>query len=140
MMLLYQYAYYWMIELQRGTEEWVCRCKAFCAMSMVETCAMGIVWGLYIIFAKILGCGIHKSHTIGHFPLVVTLPFFSAILLVNYQIIAPKKRVEYYKKVFDGWDKQKYMRWKVYVIFFVVSEFVASLLLGMASRKMLLPD
>ena len=138
-LMLYQYAYYWMLEIDkygwRGKlSASVTKSKAFIAFAIVETCALG---AFYIFIANImLGVPIHKG---AYPPVIVFLIYVAAMVYVNKQLLGPSKRIEYYKDIFDGWDKGKRMRWKLYVILISVLAFVAFILAVQASRKMLQP-
>ena len=134
-MLVYQYVYYWMLEIDRGKlSEMTSRYKALFVYMVIE------IWGLgaiYTLVANIvLGLPIHKSATI---PIVWILVFVFAMLYVNRRLLGSKDRTDQYKKIFDGWDKWKRARWKLYVVFIAVSVFAIMMLVVQASRKMLVP-
>jgi len=131
--LLYQYVYYWMLEIDRGKlSEMTSKYKAFLVFLAVETWMLG---AFYIIGARMFGVGIHKIHL----PIVVCLAYVFAMLYVNRWLLGYPKRTEHYKKILDGWDKWKRARWKLYVVFIAVSVFVLFMLVVQASRPMLRP-
>ena len=122
-MLLYQYAYYWMIEWdkwswKRRLAESTSMCRVLVVFSVIESFGLAAVYAL--IFNVILGVD-DSNYTPNAFLILVLLIFYSScILLFNRWLLGPKERVEHYRKIFQTWDKQKLMRWKLYLIFISV--------------------
>lgn len=140
LMLIYQFAYYWMIERDHGrSQPWHARYTAFCSVIVVEFFLLGSLLSIYNIIAISHGVVIYRSYL----PRAQMLPFgiaaFIGLLYLNGKILASKERVARYKELFDAWDERKRTRWKIYVVSFAVMAFVVFVLLANQSRQMLQP-
>jgi hypothetical protein len=69
---------------------------------------------------------------------IIVSPFFLAIVYAN-SLLLNKARVEYYGKIFHGWNKQKRMRWKIYVLLVGALSFVLLFLVGEIHQSLLQP-
>jgi hypothetical protein len=38
------------------------------------------------------------------------------VIMLNYWLLGPARRIEHYKRLFDGWDRKKHWRWRLYLI------------------------
>ncbi len=140
LMLIYQFAYYWMIERDHGkSEPWHARYTALCSIIFVEIFLLGWILAIYNIIAISQGGVIHRSYLTQAQGLPYGIAAFIGLLYLNGKILASKERVAHYKKLFDAWDKRKRTRWKIYVVSFAVMTFVVFVLLANQSRQMLQP-
>jgi uncharacterized protein (DUF486 family) len=114
---------------RRGSgDAWVPRFKALCALVVVEAFGLGALLTIYISVAAMLGFGTHLSPLSKPILWAYSISYGIAMLYVNRWLIGPSERIEYYRTIFDGWDKQKRMRWKIYVVLITVSTFVVFVL------------
>jgi hypothetical protein len=112
----------------------VSKYKAFFVFGVV------VMWGLGALYTFVvnivLGFPIHRNSP---FPVTVFVVYALAVICVNQWLLGPEKRVEYYREIFDGWDKQKHLRWTLYVTFIAISMLLIFFFVVQASRPMLVP-
>ena len=137
--LIYQFAYYWIIERNRHKPAWLARQSALIAIGVVETYVLASFGALYNIIAISHGAVIHRSYLTRVQMLPYGILYFAALIYVNAKIFASSERVARYKELFDSWDKRKRTRWKIYVVSFAVMAFVVFVLLANQSRQILQP-
>ena len=134
-MLIYQYAYYLISEWDKraGMPVLFTEIKALSLFSMFEVLALGTVYGF--VYHVMLGLPIREipSSIIGAFAIGLMLCY------VNQRIIGSENRIRHYRKIFDAWDKNKHMRWTIYVISIAVSTLLAFLLVAETSLNGLNP-
>lgn len=116
---LYQYFYYWQIEWDQYSwggklPKSISRSKALVVFYGVDLC---VVLSVFMILARIIGFDINK---IFHVPKLWFVLCTLAIMFINDWLLLSPKRVEYYREIFNGWDKRKRLQWTFYVIFIVV--------------------
>ena len=113
--LLYQYVYYWMLEIDHGwLPEITSRYKAYLVFSVLEMLGLG---ALYTFVARVvLGFPIKQVDI----PVAMIVAFVFATFFVNRWLLGFPERVEHYRKIFDSWDKWRRVRWKLYVVMIAV--------------------
>jgi len=149
LLLVYHYAYYWMVEEQthnwgdgKPAPKWS-RSKAISVFVFVWIFVIGAGFLDYAIIEAMLGYPFHKSQMV---PLpkteirswLVALPFFLAIGYIN-GLLLNEAQVEYYRKIFHGWNKQKRMRWKIYVLLVAAIPFALVFAIGGIHQGLLQP-
>jgi len=139
LMLIYQFAYYWMIQIDHRKQAWVARIRALSAIIGIEFVLLGWLLSIYDIIAISMGAVIHRSYLTRAQMLPFGIAAFIGLLYLNGKTLASQERVARYKELFDAWDKRKRTRWKIYVVSFGVMAFVVFVLLANQSRQMLQP-
>jgi len=138
--LIYQFAYYWMIEKDHGkSQAWHARYTALCSIIVVEFFLLGSLLSIYDIIAISMGVVIHRSYSTQAQMLPYGIAAFIGFIYLNGKILASKERVAHYKELFDGWDKRKRTRWKTYTASIPILAFVVFVLIAHTSRQMLQP-
>jgi phosphate/sulfate permease len=138
-MLLYQYGYYLMREwdIRAGMPVSFTKFKAPVIFGAVETLVLAAA---YIFVDRIiLGQPIHELPSLIS-PIVAAFAFAFVVCYINIEIIGDDSRIHHYKEMFDGWDKSKRTRWKLYVIAIAVASLAAFCFAGKASQEMPQPQ
>jgi hypothetical protein len=139
LMLVYQYAYYAMIEWDKYTwkeklAEVTSRYKAILVFMIVESLAL---YTLYILLVNVmLGFPIHGGSSTPAAAVCIFV-FSFPLMTFNRFLIGHPKRPERYRKIFNRWDKRKRLRWSTCLILAAISIFALFILVVQASRKVL---
>jgi hypothetical protein len=140
LLLIYQFAYFWMIEIDRRRySAEFSRFRALSAIIVVEIFLLGSFLSIYDMIAISLGVVIHRSYLTQAQMLPYGIAVFIGLIYLNGKVLASKERMAHCKELFDGWDKQKRTRWKIYVVSFAALAFLVFVLLANKSVQMLQP-
>jgi hypothetical protein len=138
-MLLYQYAYYFMRQLDERARMPISFTK-FKAPIVFGTVELWVLVAIYLFVDRIiLGQPIHELPS-SISPIVAAFAFAFVVCYINVRIIGDDSRIHHYKEMFDGWDKSKRTRWKLYVIAIAVASLAAFCFAGKASQEMPQPQ
>ena len=149
-MLLYQFTYYWMVEMNAGAhwKRWrdtrsFANFKAVLGIIFLEMFPLLSLWSTYVIVSTKLGFPVHKSH-FGelHKSSIISLiafPIATLFYFINLWILGTEKRIAHYRGIFDGWDNKMRTRWKIYVGLLCLGALGSCLFLAEIALPMLVP-